>query len=114
MGLKARRGAGATRTLGGRTNALNSKETAQERALWVVRQLIEAGLPPTLPDEYLAIVQLMNDYQRVTSGRKRRGTRSARCVSGTGGGSKESFTGRAAARVARPSAKKRSQPFLQS
>jgi hypothetical protein len=70
MRLKARRGAGATRTLAGQRNAANAKETAQERALWVGRQLIEAGLPPTLPEEWLAIVQLINDYEKA-AGRKK-------------------------------------------
>lgn len=108
MRLKARSGAGGRQGYGQANRTVrNAKETAQERALWVVRQLIEAGLPPTLPDEYLAIVQLINDYQRVAKPDKVcQNRKSVR----RGDGDKESFVGKVYLRVATPSAKKRDQP----
>lgn len=111
MRLKARSGQGGRQGYSPLNRTVrNAKETAstceQELAAeWFLAAIHEAVLRERLERELGS-----TEHQGVSSGRKRRGRRLARCVSTGGSGGKESFTGRAAARVARPSAKKRDQP----
>jgi hypothetical protein len=105
MRLKARYGQGATQTLAGNANAANAKETAQERELELAAEWFCAAMREAVLRERLERERAATEHQGVSSGRKRRGGRLARCVSRRGAGDKESFTGGGAARVARPRAK---------
>ena len=85
MRLKARSGQG------GRQGYSPSNRTVRKRTQWprnwdayVVHELLNQGVTSEQLDDWALIARVLTEHQRVSSGRKRRGTRSARCVSAGG------------------------------